>query len=97
VTNLGDRAIKNYKIPVFTEDAKFEVALDSDRVIYGGEGKNPTYTQAQDHEVEFSLDAYGVVGLVQADGYQPEPVGDIPEEPSIERSGSDDYYYYRHD
>ena len=97
VTNLGDRAIENYKIPVFPEDAKFEVALDSDRAIYGGDGKNPTYTQAQDHEVEFSLDAYGVVGLVQADGYQPESVGDIPEEPSIERTRSDDYYFYQHD
>ncbi len=97
VTNLGDRAIENYKIPVFPEDAKFEIALDSDRAIYGGDEKNPTYTQAQDHAVEFSLDAYGVVGLVQADGYQPEPVGDLPEEPSIERSRSNDYYFYQND
>jgi len=95
VTNLGDNAIENYKIPVFPEDAKFEIALDSDRAIYGGEETNPTYTQAQDHEVEFSLDAYGVVGLVQADGYQPEPTGELPAAPSIERPRSDDYYFYQ--
>jgi len=95
VTNLGDHAIENYKIPVFPEDAKFEIALDSDRAMYGGDGKNPTYTQAQDHEVEFSLDAYGVVGLVQADGYQPEPTGETPAAPSIERPRSDDYYFYQ--
>ncbi len=95
VTNLGDNAIDNYKIPVYPEDAKFEIALDSDRAMYGGDGKNPTYTQAQDHEVEFSLDAYGVVGLVQADGYQPEPTGETPAAPSIERPRSDDYYFYQ--
>ena len=94
VTNLGDRAIEDYEIPVFPEDAKFEIALDSDREIYGGDGKNPRYTQASDHAVEFSLDAYGVVGLVQADGYQPEPQGEIPPEQPIERPRFDNDYFY---
>ena len=94
VTNLGDHAIENYSIPVFPEDAKFEIALDSDREVYGGEGNNPTYTQAQDHKVEFSLDAYGVVGLVQADGYQPVPAKDIPDEAPIKRTGFNDEPFY---
>ena len=93
VTNLGDRAIENYKIPVFPEESKFEIALDSDRTIYGGEGKNPTYTQAQDHEVEFSLGAYGVVGLVQADGYEPEPTGEVPPQEPIKRTGIENKFY----
>jgi 1,4-alpha-glucan branching enzyme len=99
VTNLGDHAIENYKIPVFPEDARFEIALDSDRAIYGGEEKNPTYTQAEDHEVEFSLDAYGVVGLVQADGYEPEPnaQGDVPYQAPTERPESDEYYFYQNE
>jgi len=98
VTNLGDHAIEDYEIPVAVEDAKFEIALDSDRAIYGGEGNNPHYTQADDHAVAFSLDAYGVVGLVQADGYQPAPQGDIPPEPSIERPrfDNDDFYMQKY-
>lgn len=94
VTNLGDSAIENYSIPVFPEDATFEIALDSDRAIYGGEEKNPTTTQAQDHAVEFSLDAYGVVGLVQADGYQPEDVPDTTDEQPIKRTGFDNEPFY---
>ncbi|QDZ38966.1 1,4-alpha-glucan-branching protein [Euhalothece natronophila Z-M001] len=94
VTNLGDHEIENYKIPVFPEDAKFEVALDSDRAIYGGEENNPKFIKAADHEVEFSLDAYGVVGLVQADGYQPEPTGDIPAEEPIERPRFENDFFY---
>jgi len=96
VTNLGDRAIEDYAIPVFPEDAKFEIALDSDREIYGGDGNNPRYTQAEDHAVAFSLDPYGVVGLVQADGYQPEPQpeGEIPPEPAIEQPRFDKGHSY---
>ncbi len=94
VTNLGDRALKNYKIPVYPEDSTFEIALDSDRPIYGGEGKNPTTTQAQDHTVEFSLDAYGVVGLVQADGYRPEDVPDTTEEQPSKRTGFGNEPFY---
>lgn len=71
VVNLGDQPFEHYKIPVAPEDATFHIALDSDRPTYGGQNNNPTYIQADNHEVEFYLGAYGVLGLVQEDKIEP--------------------------
>ncbi|MGK7877823.1 MAG: alpha amylase C-terminal domain-containing protein [Xenococcaceae cyanobacterium] len=90
--NLGDQAFENYKIPVYPEDAKFLMALDSDKSEYGGQDSNPAFLKANNHELELFLGSYGVVGLVQQDKITPVPVedGEIVM-PDYDRS---DYYYY---
>jgi 1,4-alpha-glucan branching enzyme len=81
VVNLGDQQFENYKIPVYPEDAKFALALDSDNPLYGGADRNPAATQAENHEVSIFLGSYGVVGLVQQDKITPvEPMNELPVE-----------------
>lgn len=80
VVNLGDRAIANYKIPVYPEEAKFEIALDSDRPLYGGEGRNGDLVEVSDRQLEFFLGSYAVVGLVQQSNLQPIPEEELFEE-----------------
>jgi 1,4-alpha-glucan branching enzyme len=92
VVNLGDRAIADYRIPVFPEDATFLTALDSDRSIYGGQDRNPTFVKADNHELEFFLPPYGVLGFVQQDQLVPPQPEESPIElPEYDRS--EGYYY----
>ena len=69
--NLGDQAFENYQIPVDAEDAEFFIALDSDNGKYGGTDSNPDFLKANDHQLQFFLGSYGVVGFVQQDKFTP--------------------------
>lgn len=65
VANLADQAIAHYTIPVYPEVGTFQVALDTDRVPYGGQDRNPATVEVSDRALSFFLDSYGVVALVE--------------------------------
>lgn len=67
VINLGDEQFDSYTIPVYPEDATFQIQLDSDRTLYGGLDHNPAEVEAESNQVNIFLGSYGVVGLVQQD------------------------------
>ena len=70
----------------------FALALDSDRVEYGGNGLNPDSFKSKDGQLEFYLSPYAVMGFVQQDNLViPTGVGEIPE-PNYTRCNG--YYYY---
>jgi 1,4-alpha-glucan branching enzyme len=94
LVNLGDEAIDHYRIPVSVDNGtNFAIALDSDRIEYGGNGFNGHGLKSQDGQLEFYLPPYAVMGFVQQDNLviPTTGVGEIPN-PDYPRCNG--YYYY---